>query len=50
MVPFAVGRDGVWALAGLILLAFRPTLVAHGHENWLAVCLAGFLLGIPGLL
>jgi hypothetical protein len=49
MVPFALAGMIIWALAGLILLAIRPTLVAHGHENWLSVCLAGFLLGLPGL-
>jgi len=49
MVPFAAGGMAVWAVAGLILLGFRPQLVAHGHEEWLNICLAGFLLGLPGL-
>jgi Protein of unknown function (DUF2530) len=49
MVPFAVGGIVAWAVAGLILLAFRPTLVEQGHEEWLRICLAGFLLGFPGL-
>jgi uncharacterized protein DUF2530 len=50
MVPFAVGGMIIWAVIGLALLAFRGTLTAHGHQEWLRVCLAGFLLGIPGLL
>jgi Protein of unknown function (DUF2530) len=49
MVPFAVGGIVAWAVAGLVLLAFRPTLVEHGNDGWLRICLAGFLLGFPGL-
>ncbi|MDG4833788.1 DUF2530 domain-containing protein [Solwaraspora sp. WMMD1047] len=50
MVPFAVGGTLVWAVAGLVLLLFfRDWLTAHGHQNWLGICLAGFLLGFPGL-
>ncbi len=49
MVPFAVGGMVAWAVAGLVLLAFRERLAAHGHTDWLWICLAGFLLGLPGL-
>ena len=49
MVPFAVGGIVVWAAVGLVLLLFRDRLAAHGHENWLGICLAGFLLGFVGL-
>jgi hypothetical protein len=49
MVPFAVGGMIGWAVAGLALLPFRGWLAAHGHTNWLWICLAGFLLGFPGL-
>jgi hypothetical protein len=49
MVPFALAGMGVWAVVGLIFLAIRPTLAAHGHENWIWICVAGFLLGVPGL-
>jgi hypothetical protein len=49
-VPFAVGGIVLWAVIGLILLPFRHSLAAHGHENWLWICLAGFLVGFPGLL
>ncbi|MDT4986800.1 MAG: hypothetical protein QOI74_894 [Micromonosporaceae bacterium] len=49
MVPFALAGIVIWALAGLVLLPFRATLDAHGHGNWLAICLAGFLWGFPGL-
>jgi hypothetical protein len=50
MVPFAVFGMVGWAIAGLVLLLARGWLSTHGHTNWLRICLAGFLLGIPGLL
>jgi hypothetical protein len=43
MVPFAVGGLAVWAVAGLILLA------AGAPDDWVRICLAGFLVGFPGL-
>jgi uncharacterized membrane protein len=49
-VPFAIGGMAIWAVIGIVMLAFRHTLSAHGHSDWLWVCLAGFLAGIPGLL
>jgi hypothetical protein len=49
MVPFAIGGIAIWAVVGLALLPFRDTLQAHGHGDWLAICLAGFLWGFPGL-
>ncbi|NJC66848.1 DUF2530 domain-containing protein [Planosporangium flavigriseum] len=49
MVPFAIGGMTIWAIAGLALLPFRDTLATHGHGDWLAICLAGFLWGFPGL-
>jgi len=50
-VPFALGGMAIWAVVGLVLLlGFRDTLSAHGHTDWLWICLAGFLAGIPGLL
>jgi len=49
MVPFAVGGLVGWAVAGLALLLFRQRLAAHGHTDWLWICLAGFLIGLPGL-
>ncbi|WP_420813675.1 DUF2530 domain-containing protein [Planosporangium thailandense] len=49
MVPFAIGGIVAWAVAGLALLPFRHALSAHGHGDWLAICLAGFLWGFPGL-
>jgi hypothetical protein len=43
MVPFALAGTVLWALAGLVLLfAGAPT-------DWLWTCLAGVLLGVPGL-
>ena len=47
-VPFAIGGMVVWAVLGLVLLLFKDTLAAHGHTDWLWICLAGFLLGFPG--
>lgn len=49
MVPFAVGGIVIWAIAGLVLLGFRPALAESGREDWLWICVAGFLLGFPGL-
>ena len=49
MVPFALGGMALWALAGGVLLLARDRLADHGHTNWLWICLAGFLLGRPGL-
>ena len=45
MVPFAVGGIVVWAVVGLVVLAF----FREGHDSWLWTCLAGFVLGFPGL-
>ncbi|GAB1644728.1 hypothetical protein KRMM14A1259_51510 [Krasilnikovia sp. MM14-A1259] len=50
MVPFALAGMAAFAVAGLVLLLNRDWLQAHGHTDWLWICLAGFLLGIPGLL
>lgn len=50
MVPFAVGGMVLWALVGLVLLAARGPLAERGHEDWLWICLAGVVSGIPGLL
>lgn len=49
MVPFALGGIALWVIAGLVLLGFRPALVEQGREHWLSICLAGALLGLPGL-
>jgi hypothetical protein len=49
MVPFAAGGMAAWGVAGLVLLLLRDRLADAGHTNWLWICLAGFLLGLPGL-
>jgi hypothetical protein len=49
MTLFAVGGIVIWAVLGLVLLAFRGWLSDHGHTNWLWTCVAGVLLGLPGL-
>ena len=50
MVPFALIGMAVWLVLALVSLIFRSTLEAHGNGDWLGICVAGFLLGIPGLL
>ena len=47
-VPFAIGGIVLWLIAALILLLFRDTLSAHGHTDWLWICVAGALWGLPG--
>ncbi len=49
MVPFAVGGIVIWAILGLVLLPFRHQLADNDHGWWLWTCLAGFLVGFPGL-
>ena len=44
MVPFALGGMAAFAVAGMIVL------LADGPTDWLWICVAGFLCGIPGLL
>jgi len=44
MVPFALAGLAAFAVAGVIVL------LAHGPTDWLRICVAGFLCGIPGLL
>ncbi|MEV6600295.1 DUF2530 domain-containing protein [Actinoplanes sp. NPDC051346] len=44
MVPFALGGIAAFAVVGVILL------LADAPDDWQWTCLAGFLLGIPGLL
>jgi Protein of unknown function (DUF2530) len=43
MTPFAIGGIIAWAVAAVILLGFGT------HDEWLGICVAGFLLGFPGL-
>jgi uncharacterized membrane protein len=44
MVPFAVGGMAGFAVAALVVW------LAHGPDRWLDICIAGFLVGIPGLI
>jgi hypothetical protein len=44
MVPFAVGGMAAFAVAALVVW------LTGGPDRWLDTCLAGFLVGIPGLL
>jgi len=43
MLPFAVVGTVIWAVVGLVLLA------ADAPLEWRRICLAGFLLGLPGI-
>lgn len=49
MVPFAVGGMIAWAVAGIVCLLARDWLAANDRTDWLWTCLAGFLVGLPGL-
>lgn len=44
MIPFAVAGLAGFVVAGLIVW------LAGGPDRWLEICLAGFLVGIPGLI
>ena len=44
MVPFAVAGLAAFAIAGVIVW------LADGPDSWLQTCIAGFLVGIPGLI
>ena len=48
MVPIAIAGTLAWGVVGLVLLAFRDQLDAHGHAVWPQICLAGFLIGLFG--
>jgi len=39
----------VWGVALLACLLLRDQLSAGGRGWWVGACLAGFLLGLPGL-
>lgn len=50
MVPITVAGLVAWAVAGLVLLIFfRDRLAEQGNTDWLWICLAGLLMGFPGL-
>jgi hypothetical protein len=50
MLPFAIAGIVIWAAVGLVLLIFfRDWLIDRGHQNWLWTCLAGALIGLPGV-
>ena len=48
VVPVTVGTV-LWAVAFLVLLAFRGQLADAGRTWWLAVCATGFALGLLGI-
>jgi hypothetical protein len=47
----AIGIGTVlWLVALVVSLLLRDRLTASGDSWWIGVCVAGFLLGIPGLV
>ena len=44
MVPFAIAGLAAFAIAGVTIW------LANGPYAWLQTCIAGFLVGIPGLI
>ncbi|WP_433307307.1 DUF2530 domain-containing protein [Actinoplanes sp. CA-030573] len=44
MVPFAIAGLAAFVIAGVIVA------LADGPDSWLDTCIAGFLVGIPGLI
>jgi hypothetical protein len=48
VVPVTVGT-ALWAVAFLVLLAFRDRLAEADNSWWLAVCATGFALGLLGI-
>jgi hypothetical protein len=49
MVPFVVVGMAIWAVLALVLLPFRTTLDAHGHGDWIRICVAALIVALPGL-
>lgn len=49
MVPFVLGGMGIWVVLALLCQIFRSTLEAQGRGDWLTICVAGFVVAIPGL-
>ena len=39
----------LWLAALVVSLLLHDRLADSGHSWWIGVCLAGFLLGLPGL-
>jgi uncharacterized protein DUF2530 len=44
MVPFALAGLAGFVIAGMLVW------LADGPDSWLHTCVAGFLVGIPGLI
>jgi Protein of unknown function (DUF2530) len=49
MVPFVLTGMAVWLVLALLCLIFKDTLDAQGRGQWLSICVAGFVVAIPGL-
>ena len=48
--PIVMAGTALWFVAFVVLLPFYDWLGAHHHRLWLWTCLAGWLLGLLGLL
>lgn len=49
MVPFVLVGMAIWLIAVAVLAPFHNTLNAQGRGDWLWICVAGFVSGVPGL-
>jgi hypothetical protein len=49
MVPFVLTGMAIWLVLALLCLIFKDTLDAQGRGQWLSICVAGFVVAIPGL-
>ena len=49
MVPFVLTGMAVWLVLALLCLIFKDTLDAQGRGQWLSICVAGFVVALPGL-
>ena len=49
MVPVVLTGMAVWLVLALLCLIFKDTLDAQGRGQWLSICVAGFVVAIPGL-
>jgi uncharacterized protein DUF2530 len=49
MVPFVLTGMAVWLVLAILCLIFKDTLDAQGRGQWLSICVAGFVVAIPGL-
>jgi Protein of unknown function (DUF2530) len=49
MVPFVLTGMVFWLALALLSLVVSDDLEARGQGRWLSICVAGFIVAIPGL-